>query len=138
MPQTLKEYKAYVNERLQPVSEILPSISRGDFSKRLEIPPEEDEFSELYVSINYMIEDLQENLEKREQAEKKLRESEENYRNLVENSKDSIVVIDLMGNVQFANKASEELTGYTQEEGLGMNVKDITPKRYWPRSMEAK
>jgi PAS domain S-box-containing protein len=71
----------------------------------------------------------------RKQAERALAESEEKYRMLVENSQDSIVVIDLKGNVLLANKATEELTGYTIEEGLGMNVREITPKQYWIKSL---
>jgi PAS domain S-box-containing protein len=71
----------------------------------------------------------------RKKMEEALRESEEKYKNLVENSKDSIVIIDLKGNVQFANKATEELTGYTHEEGVGINVRKITPLRYWPKSL---
>ena len=72
----------------------------------------------------------------RKRMEEKLLLSEERYRSLVENSKDSIVILDLKGNVVFGNKASEELTGYSVEEGVGMNVRDITPLRYWPRSLE--
>src|SRR4030042_4641847 len=68
-------------------------------------------------------------------AEEALGQSEEKYRNLVENSKDSVAVIDLRGNVQFVNKATEELTGYNMKEGIGMNVKKITPLRYWPKSL---
>jgi PAS domain S-box-containing protein len=137
MPQSLKEYKSYVNERLNAISDLLPSIALGDFSKRLDVPSEEDEFTELFLSLNYMLDDIADNFQKRTQIEGELRESEERYRNLVENSKDSIVVIDLKGNVQYANRTSEELTGYSQEEGIGMNFKDITPKRYWPRSLAA-
>jgi PAS domain S-box-containing protein len=69
------------------------------------------------------------------QAKEALRESEEKFRKLVENSKDSIVVIDLKGNVLFGNKATEELTGYTLENGVRMNVRKITPLRYWPQSL---
>jgi len=70
-------------------------------------------------------------------AEENLRESEEKYRGLIQNSKDSIVVIDLKGNVKFANETTEKLTGYSISEGVGMNVKKITPFRYWPKSYEA-
>ena len=63
----------------------------------------------------------------RKRMEEKLRLSEERYRSLVEHSKDSIVILDLKGNVVFGNKASEELTGYSVEEGVGMNVREITP-----------
>jgi PAS domain S-box-containing protein len=76
-----------------------------------------------------------EDITERTKIEGALRESEEKYRTLVETSKDSIVIIDLKGNVQFANRATEELTGYTRKEGLHMNVRQITPLRYWPKSI---
>ena len=72
----------------------------------------------------------------RKHMEEETRISEERYRNLVENSKDSIVMVDMRGNVLFGNRATQELTGYTIEEGVRMNVKDITPLRYWPKSLE--
>ena len=72
----------------------------------------------------------------RKRTEKRMQISEERYRNLVENSKDSIVLVDMKGNIVFGNRATQELTGYTAEEGVGMNVRGITPLRYWPRSLE--
>ncbi|MBC8358857.1 MAG: PAS domain S-box protein [Candidatus Aminicenantes bacterium] len=74
------------------------------------------------------------NITERKIVEKALRESEEKYRNLIENSQDSIAIIDLKGNVLFANKQVENLTGYTLEEGIGMNVRKITPIKYWKRN----
>jgi len=68
-------------------------------------------------------------------AERELRRSEEKYRNVVENSQDSIIIIDPKGNVLFANQATAELTGYSLEEGIGMNVREVTPVRFWPRSL---
>ena len=61
-----------MKQRLRPILDILPSIAEGDFSKRLDIPQEEDELTELYVGINYMLEDLLENLKERERAEEGL------------------------------------------------------------------
>lgn len=75
------------------------------------------------------------NITERKRVEVILKESEEKYKNLVENSKDSIVIIDMKGNVKYGNKATEKLTGYTKEEGRGMNVRKITPKKFWPRSL---
>jgi PAS domain S-box-containing protein len=72
----------------------------------------------------------------RKRMEEKARISEERYRNLVENSKDSIIIVDMSGKVLFGNKATEELTGYSVAEGAGMNVRDVTPLRYWPKSLE--
>ncbi|UCC57876.1 MAG: PAS domain S-box protein [Candidatus Bathyarchaeum sp.] len=62
-------------------------------------------------------------------------ESEAKYRNLIENSKDAIAIVDFKGNVLFGNNAAEELTGYTVEEGIGMNMREIIPKRLWPKSL---
>jgi len=72
----------------------------------------------------------------RKRVEEALIESEEKYRNLVENLSDSVVLIDHEGKVKFANRYTEKLTGYTMEEGIGMNVMEITPSEYWQKSLE--
>jgi PAS domain S-box-containing protein len=66
-------------------------------------------------------------------AESALKESEEKYRNLVENSKEAIAIADFKGNVLFANKASETLTGYPLNEITHINV--VTPKKLWMKSV---
>jgi PAS domain S-box-containing protein len=71
----------------------------------------------------------------RKQMEKQLKESEEKYRNLVENSQDAIAIVNFKGNVLFANKTAERLTGYTLKEGKGLNIRVVTPNRYWPKSV---
>jgi two-component system sporulation sensor kinase A len=71
----------------------------------------------------------------RKNAETKLRESEEKYRNLVENSKDAIAIVDFKGNILFANKAAERLTGYSAQEEKGINIRAITPRRLWLKSI---
>ncbi|MHA2296708.1 MAG: PAS domain S-box protein [Candidatus Hodarchaeales archaeon] len=51
----------------------------------------------------------------RKQAEQALKESEKNYRTLVEQSLQSITIIQ-DGRIAYANPAAEQLTGYTKEE----------------------
>jgi PAS domain S-box-containing protein len=48
---------------------------------------------------------------------------------LVENSSQIIFSVDLKGNYTFINRAGEELTGYAQDEILGLNLSQLfTPK----------
>jgi PAS domain S-box-containing protein len=69
MSQTLEEYKKFIKQRLEPISDILAHIAAGDFSKKLDIPAEDDEFTELYVGFDFMMEDLQEHLTERKRVE---------------------------------------------------------------------
>ena len=52
-------------------------------------------------------------------------ESEQRYRQLVENANDIIYTHDLKGNFTSLNKAGELLTGYSCAEALTMNISDV-------------
>jgi PAS domain S-box-containing protein len=55
-------------------------------------------------------------------------ESEEKYRTILENIEDGYYEVDLAGNFTFFNKALCTLTGYTKEELLGMNNRQLIDK----------
>ena len=60
----------------------------------------------------------------RRKAEAVLRESERQYRLLMEEASDGIVVLDMDGHFRMANSKVCEMFGYTREELLQLHVKD--------------
>jgi PAS domain S-box-containing protein len=64
------------------------------------------------------------NITERKQAEAALQESERQYRRLMEEASDGIVVIDLNGYFKMANSKVCKMFGYTREELLQLHVRD--------------
>jgi PAS domain S-box-containing protein len=71
---------------------------------------------------------LKEDIEKRQKAEKALRESEEKYRELIETASDAIFVIDAeSGKINDVNKKGQELLGRSSEEIIGLHHSRMHP-----------
>ena len=64
-------------------------------------------------------------ISERRQAEEALRESEEKYRTLFEDSRDAIYVTALEGEFVDANQSALDIFGYTREEMIGLNARQI-------------
>jgi len=62
---------------------------------------------------------------KRVDAEKGVREKEENYRILFESSPDSILIVDFEGTIIDCNRASESISGEPPEQAIGKTIFDF-------------
>ncbi len=66
----------------------------------------------------------------RKEAERKVKESEENYRIVAESVSDVIITIDECCSILFVNPAAEKVLGYKPEELIGNNLAIIIPERF--------
>ena len=62
---------------------------------------------------------LSKELAERREVEKALKESEEKYRDFIDNAPIGVGIIDMSGKVQYINKRIEELMGWKREEIIG-------------------
>ena len=76
-------------------------------------------------------------ISERKKAEESLRESEEKWRNLFENSMDSVFTADIKGNLTSTNSAMEEISGYNIDEMIGKNFREIMASEEAERVLEA-
>ena len=72
-------------------------------------------------SMSAVIRDITE----RKKAEEALRDSEEKYRNLAENVHDGVYIYDGSTHFMFVNHRAADITGFSEEELLSMNILDI-------------
>jgi PAS domain S-box-containing protein len=73
------------------------------------------------ILIQGVISDITEKFE----LEKKLKESEVRYRNLIESVPFSIALIDQVGKIVYCNPSIEKLLGYRRDELVGIKFKDL-------------
>lgn len=85
--------------------------------------PAEEEGMEYWVGVNR-------DISKRKKAEEALEENKERYQTYAELSFDAIFEIDLDGQIIDCNGRACELFGYSREELLSMNVRELTPEKY--------
>jgi PAS domain S-box-containing protein len=89
----------------------------------------------IYVNINstrVVIDGIEcnigffQDISKRVEAEEALRESEEKYRNILDNIEEGYFEVDLGGTLTFVNDAACKLMGCTSDELIGINNRQIT------------
>ena len=79
-----------------------------------------------FVGVIGVATDITEN----RKAQQALRENEQRYRELFENANDIIYTHTLQGNFTSLNRTGQEITGYSLEEALRMNIVDVLAPEY--------
>lgn len=98
--------------RLSSLSESVESITKsGNLSNRV-ILEGKDELALLANSVNQMLDSI-------ENSQKELKEKEQLYRTLFENTGTAICIEDNDNTIILVNKKYEEISGYSQEEIVG-------------------
>ncbi len=69
---------------------------------------------------------LKQEIVERNRAEEHLRESEENYRSILESMEEGYYEFDISGNLRFFNDAFYRIVGYSREELMGTNYRKFT------------
>jgi two-component system, NtrC family, sensor histidine kinase AtoS len=105
---------------IQSLLDATRKLKAGNLEHRVE--GLRDEFGELAVGFNAMASSLKEQV-------KKIEESEKRYRLLFESAADAIFILEgegeQTGNIVAANKAAVAMHGYSLDELLTLNIRDI-------------
>jgi len=76
-------------------------------------------------------------ISERKKIEETLRQSEEKYRTILEETGDGYFETDLAGNFRLVNDAQTRLLGYSREETMGANFRAFTPEERIKAVLEA-
>lgn len=88
------------------------------------------------VNLLKFIEYLRQEVAEHKESERKLKESEERYRNLLICMPDPLLTLDLNNSILFVNPAMEKLSGFTGEQLITMNISELIAAEYSSRLAE--
>jgi len=97
----------------------------SEFVNQWDIHPLTDENGDITHWVSY-----QHDITKRKRAEEQLVDQKVEFDGLREESKRTVVDVDVQGNIVMANKAFRELIGYSKDELKQVKVWDLFPDKY--------
>ena len=107
----LSRHKGLMTEQYSKYADDIATIYAEEKAKRKELE-----------GIN---EKLRQEIAEREQAEAALRESEERFRSIVENSHGGIGIVDDNFKIKYINEQITAILGYSKKEMIGQDFRDF-------------
>ncbi len=134
-----REMTEYAKKRLSAIMPILQKVALGDFSENVEIPKQEDEFTEHLVALNLMIEDFQEMMEEIEQKSRqldkqngelaetssRLAQAKDRVETILHSIGDGVFVVDSHRRIIVFNEMAVQLSGYGVGEAMGQRYDKV-------------
>jgi PAS domain S-box-containing protein len=108
---------------MEIIAEVIKSHEAGSLQASME--PVEDEGIYLKGYSERLARKLEQKMFDLEKANKALRESEEQYRDLIDNANDAVIVFGKTGIMNFANPKFFEMTGYSLEETKKLHIRKL-------------
>ncbi len=116
-----------ITKPIRSLHEGAQRIGGGHLDHRLHVKTG-DEIEDLAGAFNTMADNLRSSFGELERKMGEIRQLEERYRDLIENSPEMIHQLDKAGCFVHVNKTGLEKLGYTLDEMLGMHVWEIVPQ----------
>src|SRR5690606_11109609 len=69
-------------------------------------------------------------ISERKKIEEALKASEELYKSVADNLSEGLITLDLNGNIQFANSATEKISVITSENLIGKHISEIASSKH--------
>ncbi len=118
----------YLTRPIRTLLKGVEEIASGNLEYKIE-PGSTDEIYTLSKAFNQMSYNLNKSIGELRTSEEKYRESEKKYRTLIENIQDGVFIIQ-DAKIQFSNVAFARIVGYTVEEVIGVDFRELVMPEY--------
>jgi PAS domain S-box-containing protein len=115
-----------LTRRLRP---ILARAAEGDFDRNISFPAAKDEFTDIYVGLQLMLEEVREKMAEEKGSREELAETVRQLGAVIRGSADGILVMNQTGQIELFNPALEDLTGHSESDARGQTVHALLKPR---------